>query len=139
MTGNGIVDITMYNNEYKNIKEIFDKSQNIIEGIEKLSQLLYCCENYKIEEIRLTREVGCRGACTVQWESDNIAFKCLDCEMDPTCAICCDCFFNSNHDTHAWRMIRTGGGCCDCGDPAVGIITKIININYKNNKYKLQK
>ncbi|KAG0593011.1 hypothetical protein KC19_1G298000 [Ceratodon purpureus] len=57
-----------------------------------------------------------RGVCGAVWGSNDIAYRCRTCEHDPTCAICVPCFQNGDHDTHDYSMIRTGGGCCDCGD-----------------------
>lgn len=36
--------------------------------------------------------------------------------MDPSCAICSECFANSDHTGHDYWMFSSGGGCCDCGD-----------------------
>ncbi|EDO06020.1 Zinc finger in N-recognin (UBR box) family protein [Babesia bovis T2Bo] len=60
---------------------------------------------------------GTTGHCTAKWMEETVAFKCYDCEADSTCAICLECFFRSNHDGHRFRLTRTTGGCCDCGDP----------------------
>ncbi|ORM41444.1 E3 ubiquitin-protein ligase PRT6 [Babesia sp. Xinjiang] len=60
--------------------------------------------------------IGATGHCTTKWMEETVAFKCYDCESDNTCAICLDCFFRSNHEGHRYRLTRTSGGCCDCGD-----------------------
>ncbi|XP_024387527.1 E3 ubiquitin-protein ligase PRT6 isoform X2 [Physcomitrium patens] len=57
-----------------------------------------------------------RGVCGAVWGSNDIAYRCRTCEHDPTCAICVPCFQNGNHASHDYSMIRTSGGCCDCGD-----------------------
>jgi len=37
--------------------------------------------------------------------------------MDKTCVLCVECFKNSSHRFHKYRMgASSGGGCCDCGD-----------------------
>ncbi|EDV23768.1 uncharacterized protein TRIADDRAFT_57299 [Trichoplax adhaerens] len=38
--------------------------------------------------------------------------------MDPTCVMCNQCFQNSIHKDHRYRMHTSAGGagCCDCGD-----------------------
>lgn len=59
---------------------------------------------------------GTRGVCGAVWGVNDIAYRCRTCEHDPTCAICVPCFQQGNHSTHDYCMIRTGGGCCDCGD-----------------------
>eukprot|EP00741_Cyanophora_paradoxa_P007338 tig00001107_g7098.t1 len=57
------------------------------------------------------------NVCGRVWKKDETAYKCRNCEMDPTCAICVDCFDPAMHAGHDYSIIRTGGGCCDCGDP----------------------
>lgn len=68
--------------------------------------------------------------CGVVWKQGATAYKCRDCESDPTCAICVQCFADGkslprlsintlgDHTGHDYYMITTGGGCCDCGDRA---------------------
>lgn len=37
--------------------------------------------------------------------------------MDSTCVLCVNCFKNSAHRNHNYKMATSGGGgCCDCGD-----------------------
>lgn len=57
------------------------------------------------------------GVCGVVWKQNEYAYKCRTCERDPTCVICDQCFRNGDHSGHDYAMVRTGGGCCDCGDP----------------------
>ncbi|KAG6540804.1 hypothetical protein Mapa_017828 [Marchantia paleacea] len=59
---------------------------------------------------------GARGICGAVWGSNDIAYRCRTCEHDPTCAICVPCFKAGDHRNHDYSMIRTTGGCCDCGD-----------------------
>lgn len=56
------------------------------------------------------------GVCGTVWRKDELAYKCRTCERDPTCAICVACFRAGDHSGHDYSIIRTGGGCCDCGD-----------------------
>lgn len=45
-------------------------------------------------------------------------YLCRECGVDKTCVLCVDCFKNSVHRFHKYRMGSSGGGgCCDCGDP----------------------
>uniref|UniRef100_A0A8D3CR77 E3 ubiquitin-protein ligase n=1 Tax=Scophthalmus maximus TaxID=52904 RepID=A0A8D3CR77_SCOMX len=40
-----------------------------------------------------------------------------DCAIDPTCVLCMDCFQDSVHKSHRYKMhASSGGGFCDCGD-----------------------
>jgi E3 ubiquitin-protein ligase UBR2 len=44
-------------------------------------------------------------------------YSCRECGMDNTCVLCVDCFKNSEHRFHKYKMgTSQGGGCCDCGD-----------------------
>ena len=44
-------------------------------------------------------------------------YSCRECGMDPTCVLCVNCFKQSAHRHHKYKMgTSAGGGCCDCGD-----------------------
>ncbi|XP_057659801.1 E3 ubiquitin-protein ligase UBR2 isoform X1 [Diorhabda carinulata] len=44
-------------------------------------------------------------------------YSCRECGMDSTCVLCVECFKNSEHRHHKYKMgTSRGGGCCDCGD-----------------------
>lgn len=44
-------------------------------------------------------------------------YSCRECGMDSTCVLCVDCFKQSAHRNHKYKMgTSSGGGCCDCGD-----------------------
>lgn len=44
-------------------------------------------------------------------------YSCRECGMDPTCVLCVNCFKQSAHRHHKYKMGTSGGGgCCDCGD-----------------------
>ncbi|KAK2198461.1 bifunctional E3 ubiquitin-protein ligase UBR1-like/Zinc finger [Babesia duncani] len=65
---------------------------------------------------RLLAIKGKSSFCTTKWIGECVAIKCVTCQGDPTCAICLDCFFESNHVGHQFKLTNTFGGCCDCGD-----------------------
>ncbi|XP_036362992.1 E3 ubiquitin-protein ligase UBR2 isoform X2 [Octopus sinensis] len=45
------------------------------------------------------------------------SYSCRDCANDLTCVLCINCFQQSVHKKHRYRMsISSGGGYCDCGD-----------------------
>ena len=56
--------------------------------------------------------------CQTTWGKGGIAFRCFDCEKDDNCVVCAACYFRSEHlhANHRVKLIRTQGGCCDCGD-----------------------
>ena len=44
-------------------------------------------------------------------------YNCRECGVDSTCVLCVNCFKQSAHRFHKYKMgTSTGGGCCDCGD-----------------------
>ena len=57
------------------------------------------------------------GVCAKPLKQGDVAWKCEDCEKDPTCIICLDCFNNSDHEGHRTWLKTNVSGCCDCGDP----------------------
>jgi hypothetical protein len=61
---------------------------------------------------------GCSngGTCGVVWSQGDTVYHCRTCGIDPSCAICHECFANSDHTGHDYWMFSSGGGCCDCGD-----------------------
>ena len=58
------------------------------------------------------------GTCGKVWTRGSLAYHCLTCEIDPTAAVCAECFHAADHTGHDYRMVHTSGGCCDCGDPS---------------------
>ena len=57
------------------------------------------------------------GVCAKQMDYGDVAWRCMDCEKDPTCIICSECFEKGDHTGHRVQLKRNVGGCCDCGDP----------------------
>jgi hypothetical protein len=62
------------------------------------------------------RAVRLRSICGKQYASGMYCYHCRDCESDRTCAICVECFEEARHVGHEYRLVRAGGGVCDCGD-----------------------
>ncbi|KAJ8904401.1 hypothetical protein NDN08_000919 [Rhodosorus marinus] len=59
---------------------------------------------------------GLSRACGTTWKQGELAYLCNTCGQDPTCAVCIPCFRDGDHENHDYAMIKTNGGCCDCGD-----------------------
>jgi hypothetical protein len=57
------------------------------------------------------------GVCAKPLKAGDVAWKCEDCEKDPTCIICNDCFKKGDHTGHRVWLKTSVSGCCDCGDP----------------------
>ncbi|KAL6265276.1 hypothetical protein P5V15_002056 [Pogonomyrmex californicus] len=55
--------------------------------------------------------------CGRMFKMGEPTYSCRECGMDPTCVLCVDCFKQSAHRNHKYKMgTSNGGGCCDCGD-----------------------
>lgn len=55
--------------------------------------------------------------CGLVFRGGETTYSCRDCAMDPTCVLCINCFQNSIHKNHRYKMHSSmGGGFCDCGD-----------------------
>ncbi|XP_007553185.1 E3 ubiquitin-protein ligase UBR1 isoform X1 [Poecilia formosa] len=55
--------------------------------------------------------------CGRVFKEGETVYSCRDCAIDPTCVLCMDCFQDSVHKNHRYKMhASSGGGFCDCGD-----------------------
>jgi len=55
--------------------------------------------------------------CGRMFKMGEPTYSCRECGMDSTCVLCVDCFKQSAHRNHKYKMgTSNGGGCCDCGD-----------------------
>nr|XP_012219062.1 PREDICTED: E3 ubiquitin-protein ligase UBR2 [Linepithema humile]XP_012219063.1 PREDICTED: E3 ubiquitin-protein ligase UBR2 [Linepithema humile] len=55
--------------------------------------------------------------CGKMFKMGEPTYSCRECGMDSTCVLCVDCFKQSAHRNHKYKMgTSNGGGCCDCGD-----------------------
>lgn len=55
--------------------------------------------------------------CGRVFKEGETVYSCRDCAIDPTCVLCMDCFQESVHKSHRYKMhASSGGGFCDCGD-----------------------
>ncbi|XP_075049273.1 E3 ubiquitin-protein ligase UBR1 [Mixophyes fleayi] len=67
--------------------------------------------------IEKLRESEAPPLCGKVFRGGETTYSCRDCAIDPTCVLCMDCFQNSIHKTHRYKMHSSmGGGFCDCGD-----------------------
>ncbi|XP_078262328.1 E3 ubiquitin-protein ligase UBR1 [Rhinoraja longicauda] len=66
----------------------------------------------KLEQNNTTSQL-----CGRVFKGGETTYSCRDCALDPTCVLCMDCFQNSVHRNHRYKMNSSnGGGFCDCGD-----------------------
>ncbi|XP_017891387.1 E3 ubiquitin-protein ligase UBR2 [Ceratina calcarata] len=55
--------------------------------------------------------------CGRVFKMGEATYSCKECGVDSTCVLCADCFKQSVHRNHKYRMgTSSGGGFCDCGD-----------------------
>ena len=55
--------------------------------------------------------------CGKQFKPQDVVYSCRTCALDNTCVLCTQCFTQSIHTGHDYRMHASGGGgYCDCGD-----------------------
>ena len=95
-----------------------EEPEALVNYLDKAKELLFDSSN----PVQVMREIWddnlSLGVCAKPLKSGvDIAWKCEDCEKDPTCIICKDCFEKSNHEGHRVWLKTNVSGCCDCGDP----------------------
>ncbi|XP_012250571.1 E3 ubiquitin-protein ligase UBR2 [Athalia rosae] len=65
-------------------------------------------------------------------------YSCRECGMDSTCVLCVDCFKQSAHRNHKYKMGTSGGGgCCDCGDTEAWKKEPFCEIHLAGIKFKV--
>ncbi|XP_067640703.1 E3 ubiquitin-protein ligase UBR1 [Eurosta solidaginis] len=74
-------------------------------------------DNPKIVLDKLQQEGNTATVCGKVFKTGEPTYCCRECGMDPTCVLCVNCFKQSAHRYHKYKMSTSGGGgCCDCGD-----------------------
>ena len=71
-----------------------------------------------LEQLQACASASPRKVCQYPFKKNDIVWMCRTCQADETCALCHDCFSQSNHEGHDVAFFHAQeGGCCDCGDP----------------------
>ncbi|XP_055371504.1 E3 ubiquitin-protein ligase UBR1 [Condylostylus longicornis] len=66
---------------------------------------------------KLKEEGNASSVCGRVFKVGEPTYTCRECGMDTTCVLCVNCFKQSAHRFHKYKMSHSGGGgCCDCGD-----------------------
>lgn len=66
---------------------------------------------------KIRTEENASTVCGRVFKMNEPFYSCRECGMDPTCVLCVNCFKQSAHRHHKYKMgTSAGGGCCDCGD-----------------------
>ncbi|XP_008102293.2 E3 ubiquitin-protein ligase UBR1 isoform X2 [Anolis carolinensis] len=109
----------------KVIPDIYsDEMDSMPEKEEEIIQMtiLYPLEWYLFGEdpdicLEKLRQSSTPQLCGKVFKGGETTYSCRECAIDPTCVLCMDCFQNSIHKNHRYKMhTSTGGGFCDCGD-----------------------
>ncbi|GAB0094295.1 E3 ubiquitin-protein ligase [Sergentomyia squamirostris] len=76
-----------------------------------------CGDNPQNVLDKLKAENNVASVCGRVFKIGEPTYCCRECGMDPTCVLCVNCFKQSAHRHHKYKMgTSSGGGCCDCGD-----------------------
>ncbi|XP_062973720.1 E3 ubiquitin-protein ligase UBR1 isoform X2 [Elgaria multicarinata webbii] len=102
----------------------FDEMDPLPEKEEEIAQMTILCplEWHLFGEdpdicLEKLRQSSIPQLCGKVFKSGETTYSCRECAIDPTCVLCVDCFQNSIHKNHRYKMhTSTGGGFCDCGD-----------------------
>ena len=78
-------------------------------------------ESQHKEPEQIFKEISALNAppaqCGKLFRMGEATYSCRDCGHDPTCVLCVNCFKESEHRFHRYKMsTSSGGGYCDCGD-----------------------
>ncbi|VDM51589.1 unnamed protein product [Angiostrongylus costaricensis] len=75
--------------------------------------------------------------CGHVFKSGELTYSCKDCATDATCVMCHECFHQSEHKAHKYKMhTSNGAGYCDCGDKDAwsrGYACKLHEMNEDDN------
>ena len=86
--------------------------------LKPLEQMICGGEDVETVWERLRQADTQPDVCGKVFKAGETCYNCKDCGQDATCVLCVDCFTQSEHKNHRYRMSTSeGGGYCDCGDP----------------------
>ncbi|KAI6219878.1 E3 ubiquitin-protein ligase [Aphelenchoides besseyi] len=81
--------------------------------------------------------VGHGQTCGRMFRFGEPTYSCRECQHDNTCVLCHDCFINSEHTKHKYKMrTSTGSGYCDCGDPEAFAEFHVCKLHAPNDEQK---
>ena len=76
-----------------------------------------CGDNPQTLFDKLKIEGNVSSVCGHVFKLGEPTYCCRECGVDATCVLCVNCFKQSAHKNHKYKMSTSGGGgCCDCGD-----------------------
>ena len=109
--------------DYLNPSAHIDEERLKADLIHPLEQFLCSVDRQKsgetpekvMEEISAMNDLPTQ--CGKMFRLGEPTYSCRDCGHDLTCVLCIDCFKQSEHQNHRYKMSTSlGGGYCDCGD-----------------------
>ncbi|CAD5207002.1 unnamed protein product [Bursaphelenchus okinawaensis] len=92
----------------------------------------------EITGFKPTNSLISRGqVCGRMFKYGELTYSCKECANDPTCVLCYDCFKNSAHVNHKYKMHPTSGnGYCDCGDPEAFLNDPVCKLHLPSQEEK---
>jgi len=101
------------------MESLYEESQVVQELIQPLELFLCGSSTVDTEKVweDLSKNDNPPALCGRVFRMGEPTYSCRDCGADPTCVLCVDCFRNSEHKQHRYKLSTSvGGGYCDCGD-----------------------
>ncbi|XP_057372526.1 E3 ubiquitin-protein ligase UBR2-like isoform X1 [Daphnia carinata] len=101
------------------MESLYDETQVVREMILPLEQFLCGAPTGDPDKVweELSKNDNPPALCGRVFRMGEPTYSCRDCGADPTCVLCADCFRNSEHKQHRYKLSTSvGGGYCDCGD-----------------------
>lgn len=101
------------------MESLYDEAQVVREMILPLEQFLCAAPTGDPNKVweELSKNDNPPALCGRVFRMGEPTYSCRDCGADPTCVLCADCFRNSEHKQHRYKLSTSvGGGYCDCGD-----------------------
>ncbi|KAL4469920.1 hypothetical protein ABPG72_006560 [Tetrahymena utriculariae] len=107
-----------FNLKHKKEDQLCDKCIQTLVALQKTMFVGIFEKEKHLEELSAFWKTGnnIKVYCGKILKINDVGYKCYDCEMDPTCIICKDCFEKGDHRGHRTVIQKGCSGCCDCGD-----------------------
>ncbi|KAL4461517.1 hypothetical protein ABPG74_016141 [Tetrahymena malaccensis] len=107
-----------FNFNHKKEDQLCDKCTKTLVELQKTMFVGIFEKEKHLEELSAFWKTGnnIKVYCGKILKINDVGYKCYDCEMDPTCIICKECFEKGDHRGHRTVIQKGCSGCCDCGD-----------------------
>eukprot|EP00347_Sterkiella_histriomuscorum_P017347 403349733 len=98
------------------INSDFMKKQQMDQFTILMSEIVFGTKNFTPVVAELKMKSSSKGVCAKAVYQSDVIWECYDCQLQPLCIQCSDCFDKSDHTGHRVKMHRDLNGSCDCGD-----------------------